>query len=108
VVRGPKPGSSLEPSKKLMKVLDRLTLCDDAPILDAPSGFGRNAFALADRGREVIAVDKDVGRLTTLKRSAGSRTKGRVVAVCGDLVRDRLPFGESSFSAVICVHYPVQ
>jgi hypothetical protein len=46
-VRRPKPGSSLEPSKNLMRVLDRLPLCDDAPILDAPSGFGRNAFALA-------------------------------------------------------------
>jgi SAM-dependent methyltransferase len=90
-----------------MRVLDRLTLCADAPILDAPSGLGRNAFALADHGYDVVAVDKDVARLTTLKRSAGSRAK-RVVAICGDLVRDRLPFGESSFSAIICVHYPVQ
>jgi SAM-dependent methyltransferase len=108
VVRRPKPGSSLEPSKNLMRVLDQLTLCADAPILDAPCGFGRNAFALADHGYDVIAVDKDVARLTTLKRSAGSRVKGRVVAICGDLVRGRVPFGESSFSAIICVHYPVQ
>jgi SAM-dependent methyltransferase len=50
----------------------------------------------------------DIAPLTTLKRSAASRAKGRVVAICGDLVRDRLPFGESSFCAVICVHYPVQ
>jgi SAM-dependent methyltransferase len=91
-----------------MRVLDRLTLCADAPILDAPCGFGRNAFALADHGYGVIAVDNDVARLTTLKQSASSRAKGRVVVICGDLVRDRLPFGESSFSAIICVHYPVQ
>jgi len=28
--------------------------------------------------------------------------------VCADLSTDRLPFAKSSFSAVICVHYPVQ
>jgi SAM-dependent methyltransferase len=96
-------------------VFDRLALCDDAPILDAPSGFGRNAMALADRGHDVIAVDKDVHRLNALNESAaewasrnGARPTGKVFSICADLRRDRLPFRESSFSAIICVHYPIQ
>ena len=60
--------SSLEPSKKLIRVLSQLAFSDDALILDAPSGFGRNVLALADRGYDVIAVDKDLKRLGALKQ----------------------------------------
>jgi SAM-dependent methyltransferase len=89
-------------------VLGQLT-CDDAPILDAPSGFGRNALALADQGYHVIAVDKDVNRLGALKQSlAVHPPAGKVVAICADLILGQLPFGPSSFSAILCIHYPVQ
>lgn len=108
-VLSPKRGSSLEPSKKLIKVLSQLAFSDDAPILDAPCGFGRNALALADQGYDVIAVDKDVNRLMALKRSlAGQPAAGDVFAMCADLTTGRLPFSTFSFSAVLCIHYPVQ
>lgn len=105
----PTRGSSLEASKKLIRVLSQLTFSDHAPILDAPCGFGRNALAVADQGYDVIAVDKDVNRLTALKQSlAGQPAAGNVFAICADLVTGRLPFGTRSFSAVLCIHYPVQ
>jgi len=105
----PKREASLEPSKKLMRVLGQLTLSDDTLILDAPSGIGRNALALADQGYDVIAVDKDLDRLGALKRSFDARPPvGRVFAICADLVQGRLPFGAFSFSAILCIHYPVQ
>jgi SAM-dependent methyltransferase len=98
-----------------MNVLDRVRFCGDAPILDAPSGFGRNALALSDRGYDVVAVDKAPDRLTALKRSVASRDQGKegtltgsVLPLCADLEDGRLPFKDSLFSAIVCVHYPVQ
>jgi SAM-dependent methyltransferase len=105
----PKRGLPLEPSKKLMRILRQLVSSDDTPILDAPSGAGRNALALADQGHHVIAVDKDVKRLSVLKQSiADQPAAGKVSAICADLVDGRLPFGAFSFSAILCIHYPVQ
>ena len=106
----PKPSPSLAPSKLLMQVLDRVTSSYSEPILDAPCGFGRNALALASHGYNVIAVDNDVARLKSVNTSAASQTNesGRIVTLCADLVGDRLPFRESSFSAILCIHYPVQ
>lgn len=108
--------SPLVPSATLMKFLVRITSSYGAPILDAPCGFGRNALALAARGYHVVAVDRDIDRLRLLENSAAnilhsdrpSNASGRVSSVCADLSANRLPFAKSSFSAVICVHYPVQ
>ena len=92
-----------------MRVLSQLAFSDDALILDAPSGFGRNALALADRGYDVIAVDKDLKRLGALKQLlANQPAAGKVVVICADLVTGRLPFGAFSFSTGLCIHYPVQ
>ena len=63
-----------------------------------------------------MAVDNDVDRLRSLKKSAvanspsglRSTVAGKVLPICADLTSDRLPFGESSFSAILCIHYPVQ
>lgn len=111
-----KSPSPLVPSKTLMEYLVRITSSYGAPILDAPSGFGRNALALAARGYDVVAVDRDIDRLIFMENSAASilpsdrrsNACGRVMSVCADLSTDQLPFAKSSFSAVICVHYPVQ
>ena len=90
-------------------MLSQLAFSDDALILDAPSGFGRNALALADRGYDVIAVDKDLKRLGALKQLlADQPPAGKVVVICADLITGRLPFGAFSFSTVLCIHYPVQ
>ena len=103
---------SLAPSKAMMKVLDRLASSYEAPILDAPSGVGRNAFALAARGRDVIALDKDANRLRQLNKfidaSTPCATSGRVFPICADLAANRLPFHGPSFSAIVCIHYPPQ
>ncbi|WP_420969325.1 class I SAM-dependent methyltransferase [Bradyrhizobium sp. B120] len=98
-----------------MQFLDQVTSSYCEPILDAPCGFGRNALALAARGYDVVAVDKDLDCLDSLKNTAAIKLdgpkwirSGKVFPVCADLKPSRLPFGESSFSAIVCVHYPVQ
>ncbi|WP_366145864.1 methyltransferase domain-containing protein [Bradyrhizobium sp.] len=93
-----------------MQVLDRVASSYDQPVLDAPCGFGRNALALASRGYDVIAVDNDVARLKSVEVSGAlqSTGSGRIVTLCADLVASRLPFRNSSFSAILCIHYPVQ
>lgn len=111
-----KSSSPLVPSTTLMKFRDRITSSYGAPILDAPAGFGRNALALAALGYDVVAVDKDLDRLRSVEKSGddivqstrSSNACGRVISVCADLASGRLPFGNSSFSAILCIHYPVQ
>jgi len=78
--------------------------------LDAPCGFGRNAFPLADKGFDVIAVDKDLRRLESLQKAQSEKADavGKVLPLCADLTSGRLPFGSCSFSAILCIHYPVQ
>jgi SAM-dependent methyltransferase len=102
--------STLIPSAHFIHVLDRLTSSYAEPILDAPCGFGRNALALASRGYDVIAVDNDVARLKSVNASGALQVSGsgKIVTLCADLTADRLPFRDSSFSAILCIHYPVQ
>jgi SAM-dependent methyltransferase len=100
----------LAPSKTLIRFLDQVASSYGAPILDAPCGFGRNALPLADKGFNVITVDKDLVRLNSLRKSISEKTHavGKVFPLCADLTKGRLPFGPSSFSAILCIHYPVQ
>jgi SAM-dependent methyltransferase len=100
----------LVPSKTLIRSLDRVVSSYGAPILDAPCGFGRNALPLAAEGFNVIAVDKDPVRLNSLQKSISEKAHavGRVFPLCADLTKGRLPFGPRSFSAILCIHYPVQ
>jgi SAM-dependent methyltransferase len=102
--------SPLVPSKTLIRFLDRVTSSYGAPILDAPCGLGRNALPLATKGFNVIAVDKDLVRLNSLQKSSSEKTDpvGKVLPLCADLTSGRLPFGPCSFSAILCIHYPVQ
>lgn len=103
-----RPPISLTPSKLLMQVLDRVTSSYAEPILDAPCGFGRNALALAAQGYDVIAVDNDLACLKSINASAASSGSGKIITLGADLDADRLPFRKSSFSAILCVHYPPQ
>jgi SAM-dependent methyltransferase len=98
------------PSKTLIRFLDRITSSYGAPILDAPCGFGRNALPLADKGFTVIAVDKNLVRLNSLQKSISEKASpvGKVFPLCADLTKGRLPFGPRSFSAILCIHYPIQ
>ena len=101
---------SLVPSKTLVQFLDRVASSYSEPILDAPCGFGRNALPLADKGFNVIAVDKSFARLKSLQKSISRKTHvvGEVFPLCADLTKGKLPFDQSSFSAILCIHYPVQ
>lgn len=78
--------------------------------MDAPCGFGRNALPLVANGFNVVAVDKDLVRLNLLQKSIPEQTNpiGKVFPLCADLTSGRLPFGPRSFSAILCIHYPVQ
>jgi SAM-dependent methyltransferase len=101
--------SRLKPSTMMLRLFDGITFSDNATVLDAPCGFGQNAIALAAQGLSVVSADKDCGRLDSLKRSVAeliSSSYPRVLPVCVDLSDNRWPFVESSFSAVVCVHYP--
>lgn len=78
--------------------------------MDAPCGFGRNALSLAAKGFNVVAVDKDLARLDYLQKSISKKMDpvGKVFSLCADITSGRLPFGPCSFSAILCIHYPVQ
>jgi hypothetical protein len=55
-------------------------------------------------------VDKNLDRLNSLQKSIPGKTHavGKVFPLCADLTKGRLPFGPRSFSAILCIHYPVQ
>ena len=97
----------------MLRLLDGITFPEDATALDAPCGFGRNAIALATKGLVVVGADKDCGRLDSLREVAAElkskkQTYPGIFPICADLSDNRWPFLESSFSAVVCVHYPAQ
>jgi SAM-dependent methyltransferase len=105
--------SRLKPSTTMLRLLNGITFSNNATALDAPCGFGRNAIALAAQGLAVVGADKDCSRLTSLKRAvvelkSSKQTHSPILPVCVDLSANGWPFLESSFSAVVCVHYPAQ
>jgi SAM-dependent methyltransferase len=94
------------PSKNLLRFADEISL-GKGPVLDAPSGSGRNAFALAARGCTVLAVDNDRSRLIEIEQIKASCPAGQIFTVCADLEPDLWPFMSASFSAIVCIHFPV-
>lgn len=72
-------------------------------MLDAGSGTGRNAIALAQLGRTVVCADRDCQRLGGLVPN--TRSGGPLIPICIDLAPATWPFGANCFSAVLCVHY---
>jgi predicted RNA methylase len=73
----------------MLRLLDGITFSDNATVLDAPCGFGRNAIALAAQGLAVVSADKDCGRLDSLKRAVAAlksskQTHPRILPVCVD------------------------
>jgi SAM-dependent methyltransferase len=85
-------------------------------VLDAGCGGGRNAFALARRGHNVIAADYDVERIAALlavKKGIDGASEntleinGSISCVVCDLLRKDWPFAEKCFDAIVCIHFPV-
>jgi SAM-dependent methyltransferase len=85
-----------------------MALPSNGLILDAPCGFGRNALWLAEQGYEVVAVDRNAGRLNFLEEAKARLGSGRIHSVCADLETSSWPFRHYRFSAVVCIHYPIQ
>ena len=109
----PRP-RSFEPSPLLNRLCTHLRPDANKPVLDAPCGFGRHTFALAQRGFTIVAVDKSLDCLTATHRAeplgdGQNRTGNSVIhTVCADLESELLPFRPSSFGAIVCVHYPLR
>jgi SAM-dependent methyltransferase len=108
----------LRPSGFLLDVATRIRPV--GLVLDAPSGFGRNARFLSQRGLGVVCLDRSIEALRSLgdqryrlwlpPGKAGKLAMcggGRLHAVCGDMLRKRLPFASRSFGFVVNVHFTV-
>ena len=105
----------ISPSKTLLRFSNEIA-SSKGLVLDAPCGYGRNAVALAALGCTVVAVDHDRKRLAILNQTkvayiAASASpgisSGKILTVCADLNTRAWPFARSSFSAIICVHFPI-
>jgi SAM-dependent methyltransferase len=104
------------PSKTLLKFVDQIASSGPRPVLDAPCGYGRNSIALAARGCTVLGVDNDWRRLTAIEQakcSSGANGAppfngaGRIFTVCANLKNEFWPFAPSSFSTIVCIHFPM-
>ncbi len=93
--------ASAFPSKAIIKIAPALR--PKSLILDAPCGFGRNSFYLAERGHHVVCVDHDTARLSYVKK-ARRASKNLHVVNC-DLNARGLPFPEGGFDALLIVHF---
>lgn len=72
-------------------------------VLDVATGTGNTAFAIAERGAEVTAVDVSTGMLAQARKRA--EEEGRDVQFVEGSAED-LPFGEASFDVVVARHAP--
>jgi predicted RNA methylase len=95
------PARTSSPSQLLLRCGQ--TFSREVPVLDAGSGTGRTAIALAQLGLTVICADRDEQRLAELAKIPQS--DGALVPVRADLQSATWPFGVSCFSAIVCVHY---
>lgn len=102
------------PSKTLMSFANELSQFQKWPVLDAGCGDGRNAVALALRGKSVVCVDRDIDRLRVLSTTAPGyfasikppmSAVGQLYPICADLDQLNWPFSMGKFSAITCVHF---
>jgi SAM-dependent methyltransferase len=93
-------------SFQLAPLLDYLTGIPwpEGPVLELACGLSGNALAVAQRGRQVLAVDISDVALEELGREAERRDlRGRVSLLQADLLRWEP--GESRFALVLCTRY---
>jgi len=68
-------------------------------VLDLACGYGRHARLLAQRGHEVVAVDRDVQALSSLAGIPG------IEARVADLEGGAWPFSGAAFAGIVVVNY---
>lgn len=75
-------------------------------VLDLACGTGRHARYLASRGQAVVAVDRDIDALETLRQAmAVSGASGSVETLQCDLESSPWPFPAASFDAIVVTNY---
>ena len=74
-------------------------------ILDLPSGTGRHALWLADKGYDVTAIDIDEGRIRQCRATSRAYPeRGSIQYVVGN-ANGGVPFALATFDAAIIVHF---
>lgn len=100
--------SSAGASPWVVRWLERLP--PGATVLDFAAGSGRHALAAAERGLQVLAVDRDeqaLARIRGTDRSTGEGGRsGGIRLRVADLESGRWPFaGDERFDAVVVANY---
>lgn len=72
-------------------------------VLDAPTGYGRHAYWLAQRGLSVVALDLDATRIKAA-RVANPLVSDRIIWKVADLQKPSLIF-DGTFDLMVCIHY---
>jgi SAM-dependent methyltransferase len=94
--------SAPTPSAWLIDNLDLIDRCE--LVLDVASGRGRHALALAERGWQVHAVDRDraaLDELETRARAAGLAIETQLI----DLESDRVDLGANRYGGIVVFNY---
>ena len=99
--RGRDAGGAPEPS--VIELIPRLRA--NSLVLDAASGRGRNAFALARAGHRVIACDYSIEAVRIV--AAASRAQGLAIAPIVADIED-FPFQPRCFDAIVNVNFLVR
>lgn len=91
------PHESLSPSVWIVRFAPLIGA--GARVLDVAAGHGRHARFLADRGAEVVAVDRDAAALATFADVANIDIR------VADLEQGEWPFSGERFDAIVVAHY---
>lgn len=106
-----------KPSSFLKKQFDGIKISQIGPILDIPSGSGRNAMFFHTLGCNVVCVDNDWtalrSSLESSRKKAGPadgqdtriRPQGRLLPLWTDLSKNQWPFRKNCFAAIINIHF---
>lgn len=87
--RGPTPSPWISQWARLVSA--------EATVLDVAAGSGRHAIFFAERGHEVVALDRDIGRLPPHPRIAPMQADLEAGAPW--------PLGDRNFGAVVVANY---
>ena len=91
-----------EPTRWLVDHAGMLPSTGDA--LDVASGSGRNAFWLAARGLDTVALDRDAAAIANIRESA-ERLRLPLVAQMVDLETGDVTLPVNAYDLIVVVHY---